>query len=134
MGGRRLLPGAPRAVLRASATRRRAGAPAGRIPRRIPRGARPLGVRRLSGRRSREGVAGARLWAFLAGLAPRAPAAQPGAGAWRAEAVNPDMQALEPLFWIALLVVGYAYAGYGALVYCLVRLQRALSPAAARLP
>jgi cellulose synthase/poly-beta-1,6-N-acetylglucosamine synthase-like glycosyltransferase len=44
------------------------------------------------------------------------------------------MQALELFFWIALLVVGYAYAGYGALVYCLVRLKRALGPPAARLP
>jgi cellulose synthase/poly-beta-1,6-N-acetylglucosamine synthase-like glycosyltransferase len=44
------------------------------------------------------------------------------------------MQALALFFWVALLVVGYAYAGYGAVVYCLVRLKRALSPAAARLP
>ena len=35
------------------------------------------------------------------------------------------MPVLEWLFWIALLVVGYAYAGYGALLYCLVRLGRA---------
>jgi poly-beta-1,6-N-acetyl-D-glucosamine synthase len=43
------------------------------------------------------------------------------------------MQALALFFWVALLVVGYAYAGYGAVVYCLVRLKRAPSPAAARL-
>ena len=43
------------------------------------------------------------------------------------------MLALELCFWIALLVVGYAYAGYGALVSCLVRLKRARGPAA-RLP
>jgi biofilm PGA synthesis N-glycosyltransferase PgaC len=44
------------------------------------------------------------------------------------------VQALELFFWIALLVVGYAYAGYGAVIYCLVRLKRARRPAAAHLP
>jgi poly-beta-1,6-N-acetyl-D-glucosamine synthase len=39
------------------------------------------------------------------------------------------MVALEIFFWIALLVVAYAYAGYGVVVYCLVRLKRALRPA-----
>jgi poly-beta-1,6-N-acetyl-D-glucosamine synthase len=40
------------------------------------------------------------------------------------------MVALELFFWIALLVVAYAYAGYGVAVYCLVRLKRAVHPAA----
>lgn len=39
------------------------------------------------------------------------------------------MLALEIFFWVALLVVGYAYAGYGVVVYCLGRLKRALRPA-----
>lgn len=39
------------------------------------------------------------------------------------------MPALEIAFWIALLVVAYAYAGYGVFVYCLVRLKRAIRPA-----
>jgi glycosyltransferase involved in cell wall biosynthesis len=43
------------------------------------------------------------------------------------------MRALELFFWIALLVVAYAYVGYGVLVYCLVRLKRALRPDAGRL-
>lgn len=40
------------------------------------------------------------------------------------------MSALEWFFWIALLVVGYTYAGYGVLLYGLVRLRRALGRAA----
>lgn len=40
------------------------------------------------------------------------------------------MPALEIFFWIALVVVGYAYVGYGILVYCLVRGKRAVRPAA----
>lgn len=35
---------------------------------------------------------------------------------------------LEVIFWVALLVVVYAYAGYGVVVYCLVRIARLLRP------
>lgn len=42
------------------------------------------------------------------------------------------MTALEIFFWLALVVVGYTYAGYGAVLYCLVRLRRARRPAAPR--
>jgi cellulose synthase/poly-beta-1,6-N-acetylglucosamine synthase-like glycosyltransferase len=40
--------------------------------------------------------------------------------------------ALETFFWAALLVVVYAYAGYGLVLYCLVRLKRALRPGRSR--
>ena len=40
------------------------------------------------------------------------------------------MPALEVFFWMALLVVGYAYVGYGIFVYCLVRFKRTVRPAA----
>jgi poly-beta-1,6-N-acetyl-D-glucosamine synthase len=39
------------------------------------------------------------------------------------------MPALEIAFWVALLVVVYAYAGYGLVLYCLVRFKRVLRPA-----
>jgi biofilm PGA synthesis N-glycosyltransferase PgaC len=39
------------------------------------------------------------------------------------------MPALEIAFCVALLVVVYAYAGYGVVLYCLVRLKRAVRPA-----
>lgn len=44
------------------------------------------------------------------------------------------MRAVEWVFWIALLVAGYTYAGYGVLLYGLVHLKRALGRAPAHVP